>query len=89
MRYDNARLIFIPTDYSEQNIQFRYKKDLVGQLGNLVSRSASNTLNPKLLIPQNPNNNSSNSDDLALRDKLQSLPGKYLIPACLNDHIYV
>ncbi|CAG8518492.1 9795_t:CDS:10 [Paraglomus brasilianum] len=71
---DSGKLIFIPTDYSEQNIQFRYKKDLVGQLGNLVSRSASNTLNPKLLIPQNPNNNSSNSDDLALRDKLQSLP---------------
>ena len=69
---------FISTDYSDQNIEFRYKKDLVGQLGNLISRSASNTLNPKLLIPQTPNVNNSNSDDLALQEKLQSLPGKYL-----------
>ncbi|CAG8468195.1 1462_t:CDS:10 [Paraglomus occultum] len=36
--------------------------------------NASKTLNPKLLVPQTPSINSSNSDDLALQEKLQSLP---------------
>ncbi|KAI8374407.1 tRNA synthetases class I (M)-domain-containing protein [Radiomyces spectabilis] len=38
-------------DYSEDMIKKRYKKDLAGQLGNLLNRSSSSSLNPEGVVP--------------------------------------
>ncbi|ORZ25941.1 tRNA synthetases class I (M)-domain-containing protein, partial [Absidia repens] len=38
-------------DYSEDHIKMRYKKDLAGQLGNLLNRSTAPSLNPEAQVP--------------------------------------
>jgi len=47
---------------------------LAGQLGNLVSRSTSLTLNPSRWIPKTPSFKNVHPDDKALHLKLQTLP---------------
>ena len=63
-------------DYSDENIKVRYRKDLAGQLGNLVSRSISSSLNPSLAIPSAPKfSDGVNEKDTNLYYKLQNLSG--------------
>ncbi|KAI9471803.1 MAG: tRNA synthetases class I (M)-domain-containing protein [Benjaminiella poitrasii] len=42
-------------DYSEEMIQKRYKKDLMGQLGNLLNRATAKSLLPNRIVPGNYN----------------------------------
>ncbi|PKY56699.1 hypothetical protein RhiirA4_549355 [Rhizophagus irregularis] len=62
-------------DYSDENIKVRYRKDLAGQLGNLVSRSISPALNPSSIVPSAPKFLGEIAEkDANLYYKLQSLP---------------
>lgn len=63
------------TDYSEEMIMRRYRKELAGQLGNLVMRSTSSTLNPAAVAPVKPAG-TINPADQSLHEKLVQLPGK-------------
>ena len=63
----------ILVDYSDENVKERYRKDLAGQLGNLVSRSISSSLNPSLTISSQVNK--VNERDVSLHNKLQGLSG--------------
>jgi methionyl-tRNA synthetase len=66
-------------DYSDENIKVRHRKDLAGQLGNLVSRSISSALNPSLAVPPTPKfPDGVNEKDTNLYHKLQSLSGNIL-----------
>ncbi|KAF8923062.1 tRNA synthetases class I (M)-domain-containing protein [Dissophora ornata] len=64
-------------DYSSVLVMQRYKKLLAGQLGNLLSRSASVILNPSSAVPAKPSQGSIHPDDKALHLKLQYLPKVY------------
>ncbi|RIA86016.1 tRNA synthetases class I (M)-domain-containing protein [Glomus cerebriforme] len=64
-------------DYSDENIKVRYRKDLAGQLGNLVSRSISPALNPSFVVPSAPKFlNGVTEKDANLYYKLYGLSGK-------------
>ncbi|CAG8475282.1 2460_t:CDS:2 [Acaulospora colombiana] len=61
--------------YSEHIIDGRYRKDLAGQLGNLISRSTSHSLNPSSLIPTSPLIvNGIKEKDASLVEMLEKLP---------------
>ncbi|ORY96367.1 tRNA synthetases class I (M)-domain-containing protein [Syncephalastrum racemosum] len=60
-------------DYSEEMIMRRYRKELAGQLGNLVMRSTSSTLNPAAVAPGKPAG-TINPADQSLHEKLVQLP---------------
>ncbi|ORX93566.1 methionyl-tRNA synthetase [Basidiobolus meristosporus CBS 931.73] len=67
-------------DYTDENIMTRYKKDLAGQLGNLMARSTSKTLNitetiPSVQIPQSLEE--VDPRDQALHKALMELPALY------------
>ncbi|KAF9438898.1 methionyl-tRNA synthetase [Entomortierella beljakovae] len=64
-------------DYSSELVMQRYKKSLGGQLGNLLNRSTSATLNPSCLVPKPPSEDDINPLDKALYLKLQTLPKAY------------
>ncbi|CAG8541928.1 2213_t:CDS:10 [Ambispora leptoticha] len=68
-------------DYSEDWIQERYRKELAGQLGNLLSRCTSATVNPSQHIPPKPAK--STSEDIILHQKLIELPD--LIDQCYDE----
>lgn len=53
-----------PLDYSEEMIHTRYKKDLAGQLGNLLNRTTAKSLLPNGIIPGKVN------DTVDLKDQL-------------------
>ncbi|CAG8442119.1 1313_t:CDS:2 [Diversispora eburnea] len=59
--------------YSESNLHTRYRKELAGQLGNLVSRSTSVSLNPTSLVPTFPLD--IKEKDVNLTNSLKNLPG--------------
>jgi hypothetical protein len=52
----------------------RYKKDLAGQLGNLLARSTAPALIPSGTVPVY-NKDAVTKDDRVLQDQLQALPG--------------
>lgn len=58
----------------------RYKKDLAGQLGNLVARCTAPALIPKGTVPTY-NKDAMTNEDRALHDQLLRLPG---IVTCLH-----
>ncbi|KAI8099181.1 tRNA synthetases class I (M)-domain-containing protein [Halteromyces radiatus] len=60
-------------DYSEDGIKKRYKKDLAGQLGNLLNRSTGESLNPEGKVPAMAS--IVDSRDKTIHDKLTALPG--------------
>ncbi|KAF9910859.1 methionyl-tRNA synthetase [Linnemannia zychae] len=62
-------------DYSSELVAGRYKKQLAGQLGNLLSRSTSTALNPSAQVPKTPSGDNIHPDDKALHEKLEALPG--------------
>ncbi|KAF9974641.1 methionyl-tRNA synthetase [Actinomortierella ambigua] len=62
-------------NYSSELIQGRYKKLLAGQLGNLLSRSTSEALNPTRRLPTQPTTFDNRSQPLVL--KLQQLRQTY------------
>ncbi|CAG8783337.1 28217_t:CDS:2, partial [Racocetra persica] len=61
--------------YDPVILQTRYRKDLAGQLGNLVSRSTSLALNPSSTVPCKPLIiEGVNEKDMTLYKMLQQLP---------------
>ncbi|CAO3651666.1 unnamed protein product [Cunninghamella blakesleeana] len=57
-------------DYSDDEMKKRYKKDLAGQLGNLLNRSIGKSLNPlNQLVPYN-NNGNNNKNTVDERDQV-------------------
>lgn len=68
--------------YDPAILQTRYRKDLAGQLGNLVSRSTSLALNPLSMVPSPPLFiESVNEKDMTLFKMLQQLPGNNIVRA--------
>ncbi|KAL0084661.1 tRNA synthetases class I (M)-domain-containing protein [Phycomyces blakesleeanus] len=63
-------------DYSEDMIKTRYKKDLAGQLGNLLSRSTGKILMPLGVIPSQPSGEIDPKDSL-LHTELESLSATF------------
>ncbi|KAF9099419.1 methionyl-tRNA synthetase [Mortierella sp. AD031] len=61
-------------DYSSELVAGRYRKQLAGQLGNLLSRSTSAALNPSAKVPTQPSADNIHPDDKALHEKLEALP---------------
>ncbi|RUS20369.1 tRNA synthetases class I (M)-domain-containing protein [Endogone sp. FLAS-F59071] len=61
-------------DYSDGSITTRHRKDLAGQLGNLVSRSMADSLNPSGLVPRA--SEKLDMRDATLTDKLEKLSGQ-------------
>ncbi|KAL1922969.1 uncharacterized protein VTP21DRAFT_9345 [Calcarisporiella thermophila] len=59
-------------DYSEQTLGTVYKKELAGQLGNLLNRATSSTLNPTGTVPALKSE--VDERDRALHAKLEGLP---------------
>ncbi|KAF9350625.1 methionyl-tRNA synthetase [Mortierella sp. AD094] len=64
-------------DYSSELVKQRYRKLLGGQLGNLLNRSTSTSLNPQSKVPAAPLKDNIHPDDKALHLKLQLLPGVF------------
>jgi methionyl-tRNA synthetase len=74
--HTNLLSYYMYIDYSEENIKVRYRKDLAGQLGNLVSRSISPALNPSFIVPSAPKFlGEIGEKDANLYYKLQNLSG--------------
>ncbi len=72
-------LFVILVDYSDENVKVRYRKDLAGQLGNLMSRSISPALNPSLIVPSPIElSNKVTEKDVNLHNKLQNLSGNII-----------
>ncbi|RKP10661.1 tRNA synthetase class I [Thamnocephalis sphaerospora] len=61
------------SDYSEESIRKRYKKELSGQLGNLLSRATSASLLPNGIFPRPPEAGHLEASDHELRESLSSL----------------
>jgi methionyl-tRNA synthetase len=62
------------SDYSHEGVMVRYKKDLAGQLGNLVARSTAPALLPSGIVPKN-NQKDVRDEDKLLHEALLQLPG--------------
>ncbi|RKP23310.1 tRNA synthetases class I (M)-domain-containing protein [Syncephalis pseudoplumigaleata] len=62
------------SDYSEELVRKRYKKELLGQLGNLLARTISPTLLPQGYIPSPPHATQLQTDDREIRSGLLELP---------------
>ncbi|KAI9595366.1 methionyl-tRNA synthetase [Syncephalis fuscata] len=62
------------SDYSEELVKKRYKKELLGQLGNLLSRTISSTLLPQNYVPSPPHANQLQVADNEIRSLLLELP---------------
>jgi methionyl-tRNA synthetase len=60
-------------DYSEDMIKTRYKKDLAGQLGNLLNRATATSLLPSGCVP---GNTTLDARDKELHDKIATVSGK-------------
>ncbi|KAJ2959088.1 hypothetical protein NQZ79_g5406 [Umbelopsis isabellina] len=60
-------------DYSDEGVMVRYKKDLAGQLGNLIARSTAPALLPSGIVPQN-DQKPAHKEDKVLHDSLLRLP---------------
>ncbi|CAG8600269.1 223_t:CDS:2, partial [Acaulospora morrowiae] len=61
--------------YSEHIIGGRYRKDLAGQIGNLISRSTSHSLNPSSIVPKSPLlDGNLKENEVALMNILTNLP---------------
>ncbi|KAI8049602.1 hypothetical protein BDF22DRAFT_699615 [Syncephalis plumigaleata] len=61
------------SDYSEELVMKRYKKELLGQLGNLLSRSISPTLLRQGYVPSPPHVNQLQTSDKEIRSILLEL----------------
>ncbi|KAG0296439.1 methionyl-tRNA synthetase [Dissophora globulifera] len=64
-------------DYSSALVAERYRKLLGGQLGNLLSRSASAALNPSSVVPTQPSLDTIDPNFQTLHSKLEQLPAIY------------
>ncbi|KAF9997489.1 methionyl-tRNA synthetase [Modicella reniformis] len=62
------------SDYSTELVAERYRKLLVGQLGNLLNRSIAAALNPSRKVPRSPSLIDVHPDDKAVHLRLQILP---------------
>lgn len=62
-------------DYSEDMIKTRYKKDLAGQLGNLLNRATAESLLPNGMIPGK--NDHVDPKDQMLHDQIYQTAGLY------------
>ncbi|KAJ3277924.1 methionyl-tRNA synthetase, partial [Borealophlyctis nickersoniae] len=62
-------------EFSLDTVHARYKKDLAGQLGNLVMRCAAPRVNPTMEAPLTPGTITDAEKELI--DKLESLPDQY------------
>ncbi|CAO3660856.1 unnamed protein product [Umbelopsis vinacea] len=72
-------------DYSHEAVMVRYKKDLAGQLGNLVARCTAPALIPKGTVPTY-NKNVMTNEDRTLHDQLLRLPEQF--GQRFEDHEY-
>ncbi|KAI9286339.1 tRNA synthetases class I (M)-domain-containing protein [Umbelopsis sp. AD052] len=72
-------------DYSHEAVMVRYKKDLAGQLGNLLARCTAPALIPSGMVPVY-NENAVTKDDHVLQDQLKALPD--LFCDRFEDHEY-
>ncbi|KAG0187831.1 methionyl-tRNA synthetase [Apophysomyces sp. BC1034] len=72
---DPVRYYLVRDDYSEEMIKKRYKKDLAGQLGNLLSRSTAKTLMPSGVLPRM--NTTVDPRDEVLHAKITELPAVF------------
>lgn len=59
----------------------RYKKDLAGQLGNLLARCTAPALIPSGIVPVY-NEEAVTKDDLVIQEQLKALPGKEKFRSC-------
>ena len=69
-------ICMVKIDYSEELIKKRYKKELLGQLGNLLSRSISPSILPQGYVPSPPHANQLRKSDATIRSMLRQLPRK-------------
>ncbi|KAI8981719.1 tRNA synthetases class I (M)-domain-containing protein [Mycotypha africana] len=65
-------------DYSEKMIKTRYKKDLAGQLGNLLNRTTAKSLLPSGVVPGNSLNTATvHPNDQMLHDQIRAVPENF------------
>ncbi|KAI8581281.1 hypothetical protein K450DRAFT_233966 [Umbelopsis ramanniana AG] len=72
-------------DYSHEAVMVRYKKDLAGQLGNLLARCTAPALIPSGIVPVY-DEDAVTKDDLVLQEQLKALPD--LFCHRFEDHEY-
>jgi methionyl-tRNA synthetase len=73
-------------DYSDEGVMVRYKKDLAGQLGNLIARSTAPALLPSGIVPKGDLKTIC-EEDKVLHTSLLRLPGIWRFHPCARCSI--